>query len=319
MISHPSCAWLRSSTALTALLVLSSLLADVGAQVPEAVDLRPKFVTGRVTRYEIWSLRTRDVTVSFQGQSQTMESTLETKGEVTWRIDRVNADGSATCTMTLDWISATSKSAEIDQITVDSRKPSGDNELMHELVKAMAGAPITVEMAADGTVTRVRGVDAIHAKVTDPKNAPDELDFKETAAELVAITAAQEQMAMNRNWKTQADWNHELGKMHHDTTYTLTAIENVADIPVATVTGVSKLRLDLDQSKFPADGPKIDIKMTGGESTTQIMFDLSRREAVGRNSITQTEIEARITHNGQTVVRTMGETQQGQIIRIAEK
>ena len=296
-----------------------SVTANAAETTTKDINLRPKFVAGRTTKYEVWSLRKQSIAMSFMGESQKMESVLETQGEVTWRVDRVNADGSATCTMTLNWLTATSKSTDTEPIQVDSRKATGDNAMMHELVKAMSGAPIAVEVAADGTVTKVKGVDAIHAKLADAENAPDELDFQETAADLATITAAQETIAMGRNWKHAAAWNHELGKMHHDTTYTLDGVEQVADIPIATVTGVAKLRLDLDKDKLPADGPKLDVKLKSGQATTQIMFDLSRGEAVGRNSTMTTNIEARLTHNGQTLTRIMDETVQSQSIRIAEK
>ncbi len=285
---------------------------------PDTADLQPKFVAGRTTRYEIWSQRRQHVELSFLGESKKMEMTLETKGEVTWTVDRVGGDGSATCTMTLDWLVATTTGGDAEPVTVDSRKAGGDDR-MSELLKAMARTPITVEVAADGTVKRVRGVDAIHAKLADPESAPDELDFQETASDLVTIAAAAGATRLKGNWKTQADWNHELGKLHHDTTYTLQGIEQVADISIATIEGVSKLRLDVDPKKLPADGPRLNVQLKKGEAKTQIMFDLSRGEAVGRNSMQSTTIEAKLTHNGQTLTRLMDETIQSQVLRIAEK
>jgi len=298
------------------------LAADPAAPAADEANLRPKFVAGRTARYDIWSLRKQDVTMSFLGETQKNQTALETQGEITWRTDRVNADGSATCTMTIEWLTATSRTDD-DEAHADSRKAAADNPAIHAVLKAIAGVPIAVEMAADGTVTAVKGVDAIRNKLGKDGSAPDELDFMETAADLAAIAAAQEKAALNRNWKTAADWNHELGKLHHDTTFTLTGLEEVAGIRLATVTGVAKLRLDLDKSKIPgggvAGGPQIDVKLASGEATTQVMFDLSRREAVGRNSIQTTRIEARITHMGQVLTRLMDETIQSQALRIEEK
>lgn len=302
--------------AIIVLLLAGSVLAAEGP--PDTANLQPKFVAGKTTRYEIWSQRKQRVEMSFLGETQNMDMTLETKGEVTWKVDRVNADGSATCTMTLDWLTATTSGTDTDPVTVDSRKAGGDDR-MSELLKAMAKSPITVDVSADGTVTRVKGVDAIHARLANPENAPDELDFQETASELVTIAAATNATRLNGNWKSQAAWNHELGKMNHDTTYTLQGIEQVADIPIATVEGVSKLRLDVDHSKLPANGPKLNVQLKKGEAKTQIMFDLSRGEAVGRNSVQTTTIDAKLTHNGQTLSRLMEETTQSQVLRIAEK
>lgn len=297
------------------LIASTALAADPATDV---ANLQPKFVAGKTTRYEIWSQRKQHVELSFLGETQKMDMTLETKGEVTWTVDRVNADGSAACTMTLDWLVATTAGTDAEPVTIDSRKAGGDDR-MSELLKAMAKTPIAVDVAADGTVTRVKGVDAIHAKLADPESAPDELDFQETASDLVTIAAATGAVRLNGNWKASATWNHELGKLHHDTTYTLQGIEQVADISIATIEGVSKLRLDVDPKKLPADGPKLDVQLKKGESRTQIMFDLSRGEAVGRNSVQSTTIEAKLTHNGQTLTRLMDETIQSQVLRIAEK
>jgi len=293
----------------------SSLAADA---VADGVNLAPKYVADRTTRYEIWSQRKQNVELTFMGQTQKMEMTLETKGEVTWRVDRIGSDGSATCTMTLDWLTATTTGTDTDPVTVDSRKATGDDR-MGQLVKAMSKAPITVEVAKDGTVTKVKGVEAIHAKLEDAESAPDATDFQETAAELATIAGAAAMTKVNSKWKSSAQWNHELGKLHHDTTYTLEAIEQLSDISIATVDGVSKLRLEVDAKKLPADGPKLDVQMKKGVAKTQIMFDLSRGEAVGRNSVQTTTIEAKLTHNGQTVTRIMDETIQSQVLRIAEK
>ncbi len=282
-------------------------------------NLRPHYVPGRVSRYDIWSSRRQQVRVTFMGQSEEIDSLLETTGVVTWRVDRARADGTATCVMVIDWIAATSKVGDTEPTHNDSRKNAGDTPAMHTLLKSMAGVPITVEMAADGSVAKVTGVDAVRQRAGDDLNVPDELDFVESASDLATIIAAQDHMAVNQSFKASAAWNHELGKLNHDIQFTLTSLEDIAGIPVATVTGAAKLKLDLDQAKLPKDGPRVDVKLTRGEATTQIMFDLSRREAVGRNSSQTTVLEAKISHEGQTVTRVAEETIQSQALRIAEK
>jgi hypothetical protein len=107
--------------------------------------------------------------------------------------------------------------------------------------------------------------------------------------------------------------------MHHDTTHTLTSIEEIAGIPVANISSTAKLRIEVDRSKFPQGGPQVDVRLIKGEAVSQVMFDLSRHEAVGRNGVQETVVEARLSANGQTMTRLMSETIRGQALRIAEK
>lgn len=308
---------------LIALPVDSPALAADPAPAPapssQAINLRPRYVAGRVSKYDIWSSRRQVVRVTFMGQSEEIESTLETTGVVTWRVDAARADGSAACVMTIDWIAVTSKVGDTEAAHNDSRKGSGESPAMHALLKAMAGVPIAVEMAADGSVVKVTGVDAIRRRAEDESNVPDELDFIESASDLATIVAAKDAAAIDKPFKAAIASNHELGKLNHDIQFTLTGVEEIAGIPLANVSGTSKIKLDVDPAKLPADGPRVDVKLLRGEATMQIMFDLSRSEAVGRNSSQTTVVEAKLSAAGQTVTRLSEETIQSQVLRIAER
>ncbi len=285
----------------------------------QTINLRPRYVAGRVSKYDIWSSRRQLVRVTFMGQSEEIDSLLETTGVVTWRVETARTDGSAACVMTIDWIAATSKVGETEATHNDSRKGSGDTPAMHALLKAMAGVPIAVEMAADGSVSKVAGVDAIRQRAGQDLNVPDELDFVESASDLATIIAAKDGVTLDKSFKASAAWNHELGKLNHDIQFTLTSLEDIAGISVATVSGISKIKLDMDPAKLPKDGPRVDVKLLRGEATMQIMFDLSRGEAVGRNSAQTTVVEAKLSAGGQTFTRVAEETVQSQALRIAEK
>ena len=295
------------------------IAADPAPATAQTINLRPRYVAGRVAKYDIWSNRRQVVRVTFMGQSEEVESLLETTGVVTWRVDAARADGTAACVMTIDWIAVTSKVGDTEANHNDSRKGSGESPAMHALLKAMAGVPIAVEMAADGSVAKVAGVDAIRQRAGEETSVPDELDFVESASDLATIIAARESVAIDKSFSAKAAWNHELGKLNHDIQFTLANVEEVAGIPVATVTGTSKIKLDVDPAKLPQDGPRVDVKLLRGEATMQIMFDLSRGEAVGRNSSQTTVVEAKLSAGGQTVTRLAEETIQSQALRIAEK
>lgn len=299
--------------------------AKTAPAVPESLNLQPKFVEGRVSRFELWSSRTRDATLTVQGNSRELPtSTFQTEGEVTWKIERVNADGSALCTMTLDWMKATMRAGE-NEVTADTRQLTGENARLEGLLSAIAGTPLSVTVKPDGTVEKVEGVNAIKQRAGEEISAPDELDFVETATELAVIAAARADMRISDDWSTQHNWNHslELGpvqaKMRHDMTYRVASLELIAGIPVVTVEGKADLRLNVDRASIPADGPNVDVQLKEGSFATQIMFDLSRREAVGRNVSQRTVVESTLSQDGRSISQTISESVQSQVLRIAEE
>jgi len=315
---------------LIALTIIPARAQDDDAQprpvVPESLNLQPTFVEGRVSRYELWSSRQRSATLTVQGNSRDIPtSTFQTEGEATWKIERVNSDGSALCTMTLDWMKATLSAGENPAITVDTRQLTGENARLEDLLSAIAGAPLSVTVKADGTVEKVEGVNAIQQRAGEEISAPDELDFVETATELAGIAAARADMRVNDEWRTQQNWNHslELGpveaKMRHDMTYRVASLELIAGIPVVTVEGKAELRLNVDRASIPADGPNVDVQLKEGSFATQIMFDLSRREAVGRNTVQRTVVESTLSQGGRSLGQTISESVQSQVLRIAEE
>ena len=107
--------------------------------------------------------------------------------------------------------------------------------------------------------------------------------------------------------------------MHHDQTYTLSSIEDVDGLPLAIIDGQSKLKLELDRSDLPEGMPPFDVKLVKGDLQTQVMFDLSRNEAVGRNSIQTTTLDITIRTPNTTITRRVQETLQTQVLRIEEE
>lgn len=297
------------------------------------LDLRPKYQAGRVSRFWVWTQRDQTTQVQSAGQSRNVAVRMVFEGELTWSVDRVHPDGSASCTMTVDWMSATLTDPQGATQSNDSRRASGDNDAVQRLLKAMAGVPIRLEMAADGRATSASGVEAIRQKAGEGVNVPDELDFLESASDLATLPAAPEPTkpanasgdpatpAIQAAWDAAFIWNHELGKMRYATRYNLLSREEIAGIPVATVRGESGLSLEVDPAKLavPAGGPRVDVRLVNGKHATQVMYDLQRGEAVGRDSTQTTRIEARMQMNGQTAIRITDETLRSQALRIEER
>lgn len=304
------------------LCVLSS--GPVRAQDAQAYDLRPRWTPGQTARYEIWTSRTQRSTVSLAGQKRTTDLNMTSDGVATWVVDKVKPDGSAECTMTLNWLTL-DYTAGGKTLKNDSRKGSGDIEPIQALLKAMAGVPIKVSVAADGTVTKVDGTKVIAGKLgSDQKDmVPEDLDFIETASDLASLVAAPESVGVGGKWDTDLKWTWSdapfEGFLHHDITYTLSGVEDLAGLPVAMVEGRSKIKLELDRSGLPEGMPPSDVKLVKGELQTQVMFDLSRHEAVGRNSIQTTTTDFTIKMPNATITRRLEETLRGQALRIKEE
>lgn len=329
IVSAPAVVFARyRALALSALIVYLSL--SMAAQVARAdeaqgIDLRPHWTPGQTTRYEVWSSRTQQATVSLGGRSHTTEFNMTSEGEVTWTVDKIKADGSATCTMTLDWLTLEMTGEDGKTLKNDSRKAKGDIEPFHALLKALTGVPIKVSVAADGTITKVDGVKAVRARIkSDYKEmVPEDLDFIETASELATLVAAPQEAQAGKKWDADQRWTWSdppfKGYMNHDMTFTLAGVEDMAGLPIAVVEGRSKLKLVLDRSDLPEGMPPFSVKLVKGDLQTQVMFDLTRGEVVGRNTVQTTTIDVTIRMPHATISRRIEQTLQGQTLRIEEQ
>jgi hypothetical protein len=308
-------------------LTIVVLLAVAAVWVPtafadEAVDLRPQWRDGQTSRYQFWTTRTQAMTMTAGGQTRSAESVVETEGEVTWRVERRRADGGFTCTMTLDWMTATLIGPDGQRVRNDSRRGTGEAESVHALIRAMAGVPLTIEVAPDGRITRASNVEAMQRRFTAGDFPIEPLDFIETATDLAVLAGAPAELRPNGTWRMDFRWTHELGHINHDTTFRLAGVEQIEGVPIATVTTTARKRLDIDRDKLPPTqpgGPQVDVRMTASDHQGQVMFDLLRREAVGRNSIDSRTIQTTIRLPNATINQQLVETVQSQALRIEER
>jgi len=313
----------------TMLMVVACLAAGVGAQdaagpggleVEGPVDLRPRFVEGRSATYEVWTLR--DTVNTFEGRGEQTEAgtTMEVTGQMTWTVERVRSDGSATCVMVYDWLAVdiTGPGGEVQ--SADSRRKIGDLPPLDVVLGALAGEPLACEVSARGVVESIDGVAALRQAVGEQGQLPEELDFIEAATELAVLAAAPEAVEVGDDWDAAFTWTHDMGFLHHDTEFELVSIEPVEGLPLATITATSEPRLELDQDQMPGpDGPKIDVKLLEGEKVEQVLWDLSRHEAVGRNAVMDTVVRVTVSFQGSRFIRTITERIQSQALRVSEE
>lgn len=297
-------------------------------EAPAVIDLRPRWTAGQTARYEFWNLIEQTVDVKLGERTQSQSTTTEITGEITWTVEKVADDGTSDCTMQLDWmlfdVTSTARGKSDTQV-IDSRKsPSAETKPMHDLISAMASIPVKIKVAADGHILEVDGLDAMKKKTDNPDSVPSELDFIETASDLASITFApapgnDSGLALGKTWKADYRWDHEMGKTDQRWTYTLDRVEDIGGVTVAVVTGEGKIKFEPELPDRPADAPPLSIKMTKGQVSNEVLFDLSRHEAVGRHSTAEEQIRVSIAFpDGRKFLRTMNETTTGQVLRISE-
>ena len=288
----------------------------------QTVDLRPKFVDGQTSRYSIWSIRRQNQTVTTNGESRDFETVFEIEGEVTWAIDRVRGDGSAVCSMTIDWMTAQLTGPDGKTKHSDSRRRQGEPEGVQRLLRAVSGQAVRIEVAPDGSILSAGGLEAMKRRADPGTDLPDELDFIESASELATLTAAPAEATVGGGWDTRFRWNHQLGKLVQAVRYEVESTQEIADIPTATVTGSATLTLEPDVDKLLGplpEGTRVNARMISGRAESQVIFDLFRHEAVGRNTTEDRDIEVKVDFRGHSLTRRTQEQVQSQVLRLSER
>lgn len=315
------------------LLMLTLLVALPGAaQDAEPTNLRPQWTVGQSATYDFWSKTEKNETAQVFGQERSETTTFVSNGQVTWRVDAINADGSATCTMQLRLVQFEATAGENDPVRFDSDNPTGERPALDNLMRAMTSTPLTVTVNPDGTIRGVEGVDALaNAAGNEAAEAdllPEELDFMETASDLATLLAAPAAATPGQTWNTVNTWNHEDvfpnadTKAKLDTTYTFHSLGDIAGVPIATIKTQSDVDIQVDLSELPEGAPDIDIRISDTAASGEILYDLSRHEAVARNaSMTYT---AAVTISPPRpdlppITVKIVETNQSQLLRVSEE
>ncbi len=300
--------------------LVGAVVAETPSDGPAAasVDLRPNFRAGRAASYRFWTQRQTEHRRTFAGRSSSISSRYVIEGVLGWTVDDVHDDGSATCTMKIEWMKWTITMPDGSNRTNDSREQPAEDDPRHQLLIAMTATPLEYEVAVDGMVNSVSGTDAIREAVDQPARVPHDLDFIESAADLAVLVAAPEKIEPGGRWEVPLSWTHDFGLMHHQMTFTLSSLETLAGIPVATVSGTSEMSLEVDASKLPQNGPEVEVELLDASLEVQIMYDLARHEAVGRNSIENRTVRISAEVSGRSAVTVGKERIQSQVLRISE-
>lgn len=316
------------------LLLILALFVGAPAVAQDAgpTDLRPRWAKEQSATYAFWGKTQKDETAQILGQQQSETTTFLSEGEVTWRVDGVNEDGSAVCTMQLTKIKFTIKAGENEPITFDSENLNGKRPAFDSLMSAMTQTPLKITVAADGSIDKVEGIDelvtAAGDEAVEADLVPEELDFKETASELATLISAPAEATPGQTWNATNTWNHEDvfpnadTKAKWDTTFTFDSVGDIAGIPIATIKSRSDVDIEVDLSELPEGGPDIDIQISDTAASGMILFDLSRHETVARNdTMTYTAAITVAPPRPELPAITVKivETNQAQLLRISEE
>lgn len=309
---------------LASLCVMPASFAQSNA---DSIDLRPLWAEGQAATYEFTNLRESRSSLELPDRTVDTNFAIRSEGSVRWTVNRVNDDGSAECTMTLEWMAATLTLPDGQTMVNDTRKARGDEEVMHGLLKAMAGKPLAIKVGPDGMIVGVDGLKAMRDAADDADMVPDERDFNETATELAVLAGVPVSIGIGDDWSVDHVWNFgivgmDIGTLEQRWSYTLDGVETIGGVPVAVVRGEAD-RIKLDPSAVaeqqPEGMPDVSVRLTDSSATSQVLFDLTRQEAVGRYATLSATLAMRIPlPNGRTIQRTVTETIEGTTIRVAE-
>lgn len=306
---------------LLAVLLVAPLPGAQGdeAEPQKTYNLCPNFKQGQTARYSAWTLHQISESMTFGPRTKSSKTRLEIEAELVWQVKQVNEDGSAECDLTIEWITVSAQRGDGPVKVNDSRQATGEIEQYHQLLLAIAGKPMTFQVTADGTIESITGTDEMRQAMGEDSSEPKDLDLIESATDMALLAAAPQTIEPGGQWNAQFQWLHRTGKINHDYTFTLDQVSPIAGVPIAIVSAEASLDLEPDLSLFADDAPHPQVQMTEGAVKSQVMFDLSRHEAVGRNTVQTHTIEVNQDIGDLTLNMVTKERIQGQVLRIAEQ
>jgi len=290
--------------------------AAAAQAVATPVDLRPRWEDGQSAKYK--TITRRVTTAQVKGMSKPRRTVMDVTAIVDWRVVDAAPDGGGRCTMTVEdlKVNLTGATGEKQAVTADR----ADEELkpLQQLLRAMIGKPVTVQVAGDGRVTGASGWQAIRNASGEAGKNLTEADFLESAAELASIAGAPADADAGAAWAEKFDWDHEMGKLHLTADYEVTGIESVAGIGLVTVESESSVKFTPDTSKLDNNDADVAIKLLKGAEKQNVMFDLSRHEVAGRDITRGLLFQMDLTYEGRTFQQIIQQQLRTQVLRLDE-
>ena len=292
------------------------LAASTRAQ-EASYDLRPMWKTGQVSRYRI--LQMERTTAQMQDAGQPQQSSTRIEVLVNWTVLEAAEGGGGSAQLAIESMTfdVTDSQGQTHRITADSADERFES--MRQYIAALSDAPITVTVAADGSITAVTGYEAIRSAAGAAGENLDEGFFKDLARDLAALTGGQAELKPGAKWTHENTSRHPLGELHQKYSDEFRGVELMAGIPVAFVHREGQLTLEPDLSQRPPDGPQLDLHTTEASVTSQMFFDLSRHELAGSHTEQVLALDVTLTVAGRQFTRTIREVTSTQVLRVGEE
>jgi hypothetical protein len=293
-------------------------LASADAQEAQSFDLRPMWQEGQTARYQVVTSRLNTIELSgLPGGAKKRQTAMRISAEATWQVLEVDPDGGGICRMTVEKMQMELTGPEGQKLSTSQQ--GGDKELqaVQKLIKALTDKPVELVIDSNGQIDQVRGFQAVQRAAGPAGEQLEERDFREMAGELAVVIGGVDDAKPGRTWRQKFKWSHDAGDLVLDSRYKLLGVEQIEGIGVAMINRESDIDIELDKSQMPPDAP-IRVKTSEGKQTTQIMFDLSRHEVVGRNIDRKLEVAVQLSLAGRSVTQSIREQLNTQVLRIAE-
>lgn len=284
-----------------------------------AVNLQPRWHAGEQATYRFDTVRKQHITMSMGGHSRQAHTTIKVAGVVVWKVNHVADDGSASCTLTRKWMSATLIGPHGKKQVNDTRSGTANTPPIYNALQTLTQNPIHVTLAADGSVTNMTGLNVIKQQIKMKQLAPTKRSIKRFVTLLLPIAKAPKRAHVGTSWQYRFANRTRTGMMHFNVRYRLKSLQKIAGIPVATIEGRGRMRYNFDRSKLPPQAPPINVSLRHGSFHTQIMFDLSRHETVGRHTFETRTMRMTVQIPNHTLERDMTQTVDQEVIRISQK
>jgi hypothetical protein len=210
-MKHP----VRSSRQLVPLAcVITALVCQTAsAQAP----WRWKFTAGETLQYDFQQQTQMDE----KGAGKPTSANIKMTMRLTWKVDKVDNQGNAMLTQTIDRLSATMQVEKLDPISYDSASSSpltGSAKEIGESVKPMLGAPFTVQMNARGQVTSVEPSAAIREAFE--KTKASQLLSADGVLRQASFVVPEQAVAAGATWEVVQETPLSLGPIEQTTRYT---------------------------------------------------------------------------------------------------
>jgi hypothetical protein len=296
----------KLSHAVAAFVLLCTAAVAADAQT---LTLRYKWTKGESRTYRVTNQTDSTITGMPNGPmnvSQTMTQTLK------YTADEVAPDGSVTLRQTFQSVRMES-SGPMGKIVVDSAAAgTSDNptaKSVRQIVTAMVGESVIIEMGPDGAVRKVDGASRIVDKITIAIAAADPAagaagqglrtqlsdDALKSALEQTFPRLSAPPIRVDGTWAGEfAMGNPVIGRITGRSSFTLKAIEGTPDAPLARIAVV----LALKQDGVPQPSGPSGMVMTLGDAKGigEILFSVTQGQI--QRSTMRTDLPSTMTMNG---------------------